>query len=181
MNMLQSRPIRLAVSLCLTGALLLGQTVPAHAVRGECNQTESAEHKCSGCGHCKVAEAGDHCGCCCGGHAHQAPARESTPPAHRCCGVKKPQAYQADSGQLTEPIAPVVARACLCGRTPPPTAPPQESRNGTEQLVKLSAASEPPSRLHSAEPPQLPLRSRYAAPPLPPHHAVQRLLCIWLI
>ena len=179
--MLRSRPIRLAVNLCLTGALLLGQALPAQAVRVECQQTASAEHKCSGCGHCKVAEVGDRCGCCCGGHTDQAAARESTPSKHGCCASKKSQAAGTDSSQSTEPEAPAVASACLCGQAPPPKAPPQESRTGAEQLVKLAAASEPASRLYPTEPPKLALRSRYTDPPAPPHHAVQRLLCIWLI
>lgn len=181
MNMLRSRPIRLAVNLCLTGALLLGQTVPAHAVRAECQQTASAENNCSGCGHCKVTEAGERCGCCCGEHAHQAPAKEPAPPTHSCCGTKQSRADDSSSSQPPEAVAPVVAKACLCGQAPPPTAPPQESRTGAEQLVKLATASEPGSRLCPSEPPQLTSRSRYAAPPSPPRHSVQRLLCIWLI
>jgi len=145
-----SRIIRIAVSFCLIAAIVT-QPIAIDAAQTLCqgselpfsrdgSATSDSQHRCDGCGHCKVSSAGQLCGCCSGDKADEG---ESA-----CCGetsssgvtdrepdpifgelselVPKPGVPESESrvtARTTRSGMPVVARVCLCGLKPQPRTP----------------------------------------------------------
>ncbi len=174
--MLKSAPIRLAVNLCLIGALLLSQGGVFTAIASACEVTACGTATCSGCGHCEVESDGERCGCC--SKKRQQPAHERTKATKKACCHSSP-AVPATSieQQETEPQG---FSACFCGLDSEPAVPASEGRIAIEQVIKAApkrAAPAVPLDVASANR----ATSRFLEPvPLLPRFS-QRQLCIWII
>jgi hypothetical protein len=171
--MLRSRPIRIAVNLCLTGALLFSNGGFSPAIASVCETTASSSAHCSGCGHCLVEHPGAPCGCC-SRQQHQLAAKQKVARPKSCC---HPSPAAAQTGSPSN-VAKV--NACHCGHGPQPAAPTSQDRVEVEQILKL--APQPIcSPLSGADQTALAavLRQSHTQFRLP--HASQQLLCIWRI
>jgi hypothetical protein len=181
--MLLSRPSRLAVSLCVIGALLLPHALPLAARASACQQSAVSVSTCAGCGSCRVSESGTRCRCCCSATSksrdHERPVS-----ARGCCGAKPAQqssrSVVSGASPSKSPSNELEAGVCLCGKGPTPAPPAPDSRTAAELLIALpgSGAALGVVSLHPPAARRLSLRS---APLESIRHPVQRLLCIWLI
>ena len=157
---LQSRSIRLAVNLCVIGALLLPNGGLRAASGSNCHEVASSTACCEGCGHCSVEQLGTRCGCCSTqrkGCCHSHGAKDSTD--------REPR--KEDKG------------ICLCNPSPLPTAPAPTSRTSVEQLVHLlTTTADRFVRTEEAS-------ARSTGDPSAPSSLLplntQRQLCVWRI
>ena len=175
-NMLKSAPIRLAVNLCLIGALLLSQGGIFTAIASACEVTASGAAKCSGCGHCEVASMGERCGCC--SKKRSQPAHEHTKAAKKSCCHSSPATPSANP--LPQETEQQGFSACFCGLDSEPAVPASDGRVEIELLIKAA-----PKRTSLAIPVDLAsanrASSRFLEPvPLLPRFS-QRQFCIWIL
>ena len=158
--MLKSRSIRLAVNLCVIGALLLpgdaflpvfGQS----AIESSCESSASNEPTCEGCGHCQVSKPGDRCGCC--AKCHQ----------------------ELDAKDVDRTAAEGV---CLCGSDSLPAVPVTPSRSTSEEVVRLLVCSSVKGSFEAAGSVSLVFSGGHSPAPLSllPRDS-QRRLCVWRI
>ena len=123
--MLKSRPIRLAVNLCVIGALLLSPGGLAIGATGACDAKP-------GCDCCSAEAERTGCCCCCSKRLKQ------TAPRKSCC-QSDPVAPNSDQGD--EDSSSGDCSVCLCGADSRPATPPAERRADSQQLIKLSLAT----------------------------------------
>lgn len=171
--MLRSRPIRLAVNLCLIGALLLSHNGFGTAIASTCQTTASTSTKCSGCGHCAVDGEGARCGC--RKKQGHTPATEKQHSQHKGCCSKKSVADETNHQSHSSDVG-----ACLCGQGSLPAVPASQSRVDIKQVLKLAPKPRSTSLSLDAYTPSRASAGRSQPLFLMPH-ASQRLLCSWLI
>lgn len=169
--MFKSRPARLAVSLCVTGALLLPLAGMSAGPRTHCANEVASTTTCPGCGSCSVA-AGERC-CCCQ-HAETATPRKSASAASGCCSDE--HSAIADNASSTN-----LPEVCMCGgEDSVPAAPAPEGRTTVEQLIaKLLLTS--PLVASSPRESTTPTSWEDSAPPALLPRDAQRRLCVWRI
>jgi len=175
----KSRSIRIAVNLCVIGALLMpsGGMQPAQAAK--CTATASGATVCEGCGHCRINTPGERCGCCATAPPKQAPvakARTVKGGCHQTSDAKKPYEVQHSDINGTK-----TSGVCLCGGEPQPPAPIPNNRRVDEQLVKLLSTVAPLGFAEAACDPSDLTVEHYSAPPSHRPHDSQRRLCVWRI
>lgn len=166
-TMLKSYPFRLAVNLCLVGALLLSPVGIGSTSAAPCQASASNAAKCTGCGTCSAARDGSCCGCCC----KESRTTASKPsPTKSCC----------QKNSKTEESQSAILGVCLCGKSIPPAVPNSQYRIDVEQVLKLAQALG--TTLPTSVEDTLDCLATSWSPPtsLPPRTS-QRLLCIWLI
>ncbi len=177
--MLLSRSSRLAVSLCVIGALLLPHALPLAARASACQQSAVGVSTCSGCGSCRVSESGARCHCCCSTtsktHDHERPVAP-----RGCCGAKVIQQTSRSAVRDASPVKELEVGVCLCAKVPAPAPPAPDSRTASELLITLPGSA-PTLGVVSLQPPTGHRLSSRSAPLESIRHPVQRLLCIWLI
>ncbi len=170
--MLKSAAIRFAVSLCLTGLLLLPALVSARISDNSCPADEQAKHVCGGCDRCHVEAADELCGCCQGAKSQLA---TSTPALERsCCSTRHNKKSRRPTPLPTTPT-------CRCGFTAPPAAPSQLPRSEVE-LISTAKTLKSANNLAI-----IPQSDFAAVGDSPTGHLLntprdaQRRLCVWLI
>lgn len=175
----KSRSIRIAVNLCVIGALLMpsGGMQPAKAAK--CNATASSEAVCEGCGHCRVSTPGERCGCCATAPPKQA-LKAGVRTAKGCCHQPTSASMQRQTKHSGNNRT-KTSGACLCGSEPQPPAPIPNNRRVDEQLVKLLLAAPPLGFAAAACDPSDLTVEHYSAPPSHRPHDSQRRLCVWRI
>lgn len=131
----KSRSVRIAVNVCVIGALLVPNPALGTAFAGDCDSTIASTHKCEGCGRCSVADTGDRCVCC-----RKNPVR-SVEPAKTCCTKKKCCRSTAAALSPNKNSTEAEVSSCQCGRSPQPTTPPPPTRSAAEKLTELISAS----------------------------------------
>jgi len=129
--MLKSHPIRLAVNLCLIGALLLSHGGFGPAIASACQASAITSAKCAGCGNCAVESEGARCGCC-SKKGNEAPAKQQHAQNHGCCH-ESPATDESNNDSDSDGVG-----ACLCGQGSQPAVPASQSRVDVEQVVKLA-------------------------------------------
>lgn len=176
MNMLKSHSIRLAVNLCLIGAMLLSYGGIAPAIASACQTSASTTAKCAGCGHCDVEHEGGRCGCC-SKKNHNPAKEEKKAPQKGCC--HNSNATDKESNESEESDSQGVS-ACLCGQGSQPAVPAPQTRIDLEQVLKLAPKLFSSLLSLDDNKSSRTIVSRSQPLFLLPH-ASQRLLCIWLI
>lgn len=170
-----SRSVRLAVNLCVIGALLVPNPAMRTATASACDSGIASTQKCEGCGRCSIASDGDRCGCC-----QQQPARIAKP-AQTCCSGKSHcgSSPAASSNVRDSTVAEVCS--CNCGRTPEPTAPAPPTRSAAEKLTELLMAPTAIHVSHSHDEQHCSPRELEIVPLTLLPLDTQRQLCVWCI
>ena len=128
--MIKTFSTRLAVNLCLIGAILLPHVVLSSSYANSC---QSSASKSSDASNCRCASLGRRklSGCCCRQRAKLSAAVScSQPPTRACCAKRKTQIKPKQA----QPSAPVVT--CLCSRNIPPATPNSGNRVDLQQQSK---------------------------------------------
>ncbi len=133
--LIKSRSVRIAVNVCVIGALLVPYTALGATLTSACDSAIASTHKCEGCGRCSVANTGDRCSCC-----QKRPARNAKPDKTCCikqkCCNSSTAALSANMDSTQSEIG-----SCQCGRRPQPTTPPLPTRSAAEKLNELLSVS----------------------------------------
>ena len=172
--MLKSRSIRVAVNLCVIGALI----TPVAGIRGyvqdECGEQVASTATCSGCGCCSVSHKGDRCGCC--SHAGSSREVKQASASTTCCP-------EDDLGQSAAEETTDALGICMCGTADPsPAVPPAEGRTASELLVRTLLSGHPSLLVvHDSDAPLLATSLGESAPPLLLPRDAQRRLGVWRI
>ncbi|QDV78331.1 hypothetical protein K2D_19380 [Planctomycetes bacterium K2D] len=201
--MLKSRSFRLAVNLCVTGALLvpvgsggrvLGNHCDALASSGIANgvvvngTVPSKNAVCVGCGHCPVSHQGDFCGCC---------RKKPTPLARTADSHHGHSGHDGDScsgHSIAYDHRPLVAVAqssnesfrdelgvCLCGHEPEPAIPAPRNGTANDQLAQMLLLASASGIVTAEAPPLWQSTAPHPAPPSLLPRDSQRRLCVWRI
>lgn len=172
--MLKSRSIRVAVNVCVIGALIAPVAGIRVYVQDECGEQVASTVTCSGCGHCSVPHAGDRCGCC--SHAGDSRQAKQASGSMACCP-------EEDLGQSAAEEATDALGICMCGTADPgPAVPPAEGRTASELLVRTLLLGHPSLLVvHVTDAPLLATSWGESAPPLLLPRDAQRRLGVWRI
>ena len=173
--LIKSRSVRIAVNVCVIGALLVPNAALGTAFASDCDSAVASTQKCVGCGRCSVANAGDRCGCCRKTPAH------SAEPAKTCCSARSCCSRSAGTLSADKDSTEAEVDSCQCGRSPQPTTPPPPTRTAAEKLTELLSVSaviyislvHDEAQFSSQELEFVPLRLR--------PRDTQRHLCVWRI
>jgi hypothetical protein len=168
-----SLPIRLAVNLCLIGALLLAQGGFDTAISLACQSAASSSANCSCCGCCALKHDGSRCDCCSKQQVKPAASQRVAQP--KSCCQSSPTAVEAGCESDLPEI-----NVCLCGHRSRPTAPASQYRIDVEQLLKLTPKPIT-SLLSLADGAATRAGVSRSQPLFLVPHAAQRLLCTWQI
>lgn len=173
-TVLKSRSIRIAVNVCVIGALLFPGVGYRTAFSAECDAVVSGTAKCHGCGNCPVSYPGESCGCCCSKPATR-PVAVRPSESKRCCKhSSSPPAQEKEAS--SEHLG-----VCLCGQQPQPKAPVPQNRSGPERLIQVLVTMPAFDDLPVDNMTRGSLIEQATGPPFLLPHDSQRRLCIWLI
>lgn len=170
--MLKSRSIRLAVSLCVTVALLLPLAGLSAGSRTRCDEQVASTATCPGCGCCAVPKSGEMC-CCCG--HEQSPPPEQAVSQHASCCPDQPAASAEREPRSASP------GICMCGSSDcEPAVPVPDGRTTTQQLVAKLLTSSP---LIACSPRESNRRTFWedSVPPVLLSQDAQCGFCVWRI
>lgn len=174
-TVLKSRSIRIAVNVCVIGALLL---LPSSGYRttsaADCDAAVSGTATCQGCGNCSVSKSGESCGCCCRKPTTR-PAKVKPSESKGCCK------HSSSSPAQSEEASSEHLGVCLCGQQQQPKAPAPQNRSGPERLIQVLMNAPAVDDLPVDNMTRGSLVEQVAGPPFLLPHDSQRRLCIWLI
>lgn len=172
-TMLKSRSIRVAVNLCVIGAILVSMAAMAGGVRDRCGNQFASKQTCPGCGCCAVLDHGVRCQCC--DNAQPTGDRQPGSSQMACCSKKQSATVKPDRNTGVPGI-------CMCGKSvPQPAVPSRHGRTATEQLVPTCLPGYPMSVSIGLDlTPRASLWEDSAPSLLLPRDA-QRRLCVWRI
>lgn len=169
--MRKSRPVRIAVNLCVIGALLTYAGVWIYPAAG-CDASVASVAKCRGCGHCTVSEPGERCTCCC---QQAKPRIQSSVSKKSCC--HRPADLDVAQGNSPESTHQI----CNCGHRTEPAVPVPAGQFSMDRLVQLLLAGPTSKVVVALNDGTLDWSEREgAASSLLPRDS-QRRLCVWLI
>ncbi|QDU57918.1 hypothetical protein Pan181_41410 [Aeoliella mucimassa] len=170
---MKSRSFRLAVNLCVTGALLLPAAGLPAATRMDCEAQPAESTTCQGCGCCAVNGPDDRC-CCCG-PPKQATAKPEQDLAKSCCEQESLNTEQKD-------VAPELLDVCTCGLSDRvPAIPSPEQQPVAQQLVlKLTMVGDSLA-LCNDEACKLPTGRQESLSATLLSDGAQQRLCVWRI
>ena len=173
--LIKSCSVRIAVNVCVIGALLVPNPALGTAFASDCDSAVASTHKCDGCGRCSVANSDDRCGCCRKNSARSAETAKTCCMKKKCCG-RSAAALLADNDSTETEVG-----SCQCGRSPQPTTPPPPTRSATEKLTEILSVSAAISVSHIHGESQLTTQELEFFPlSLVPRDS-QRHLCVWRI
>ena len=173
--LIKSHPVRIAVNVCVIGALLVPNSALGTVFASNCDSAVASTHKCEGCGRCSVANSGDRCGCCRKNSARSAEPAKTCCTKKKCCGTSA-AALSADNKSTESEVG-----SCQCGRSPQPTTPPLPTRSATEKLTEMLSVSAAISVGHIHGESQFTSQELEFFPLSLVPRDTQRHLCVWRI